>query len=531
MNSLRSLAVQDPFARAGGAVTLSSGDRTSLPLFTVALAAIVDNRYQTRLVHNAGHVTKLAASLLGMAASLPDTKGLQQPPIARLIRAADGSEVPALEYQPHGRVIAKLDAGEWHAELAFGHSRHMAFRCLAAAAGDAPIFKAMTDDENGLLGLTWDAGHYSRMPLLLTPLTDAQLWTHAVTENHQRRDITAIEEAIALRRATDELGMTITDAGKVFGWSRPTASNKLRLLNLPPAAQGAVMSGKLSERQGRALLVSVDWPSWLQDDLLGRVMANDVSADSIDATVNRLLVEMPSVWQWYKNPAADPCTTAGGDSPILGPCATCSHVVRGMPSSKNYADGYTETRCAQDKGQGACHRAKYAAQDELYKRESADRKRRGKEIDIEISQCINDAIEKAGSGPAAIVVLEALRQSDTAWHASPEFARLLPLIERHETSGWAVKTAIAHALNRLQDQQAKTLEANTLGKGNLSVPGDGRRQYLLDLDRQLFTTAQGIDRFRDHEGEEGWGGRVADKLRSLINDLRMQIAQETGVQK
>lgn len=60
---------------------------------------------------------------------------------------------------------------------------------------------------------------------------------------------------------------------------------------------------------------------------------------------------------------------------------------------------------------------------------------------------------------------------------------------------------------------------------------DPQRQDLIDLDRQLFTTAQAIDRYRDHAGKDGWGGSAADKLRSLINDLRMQIAEDMGVKK
>lgn len=55
---------------------------------------------------------------------------------------------------------------------------------------------------------------------------------------------------------------------------------------------------------------------------------------------------------------------------------------------------------------------------------------------------------------------------------------------------------------------------------------DPQRQDLIDLDRQLFTTAHAIDRYRTHDGEEGWGGPAADRLRSLLHDLRQLIAED-----
>lgn len=231
-------------------------------IWYVPLPKLEDNPYQTRQRNDPDHVLNLAASLVQMAPSLPDTKGLQQLPVGRLVRYADGYAYPPDIYADEDAVRDLLAGDDAIIELAFGHSRRLAF--LVLARGAAHVFSELAGAEQIAVGdIDYDAADYAAMPVLLRPLTDQEMWAHAITENSQRRDLTAIEEAIAIERARKDFGMTYDQAGKLFGKSRGAAANLVRLLQLPEEFQQAILDGLLSERHGRALLPALQYPEWM----------------------------------------------------------------------------------------------------------------------------------------------------------------------------------------------------------------------------------------------------------------------------
>lgn len=232
-------------------------------IWYVPLPKLEDNPYQTRQRNDPDHVLNLAASLVQMAPSLPDTKGLQQLPVGRLVRYADGYAYPPDIYDDEDAVRDLLAGGdEVIVELAFGHSRRLAF--LVLARGAAHVFSELAGAEQIAVGdIDYDAADYAAMPVLLRPLSDQEMWAHAITENSQRRDLTAIEEAIAIERARKDFGMTYDQAGKLFGKTRGAAANLVRLLQLPEEFQQAILDGLLSERHGRALLPALQYPEWM----------------------------------------------------------------------------------------------------------------------------------------------------------------------------------------------------------------------------------------------------------------------------
>ncbi|KKU91198.1 MAG: ParB-like protein partition protein [Candidatus Jorgensenbacteria bacterium GW2011_GWA1_48_11] len=77
----------------------------------------------------------------------------------------------------------------------------------------------------------------------------------ALIENIQRRDLNSLEEAKAYARLQDEFGLVQREIAARVGKSREVVANTLRLLNLPPHIQDALVSGKISESQARTLLV------------------------------------------------------------------------------------------------------------------------------------------------------------------------------------------------------------------------------------------------------------------------------------
>src|SRR5690606_24398291 len=92
-------------------------------------------------------------------------------------------------------------------------------------------------------------------------------------ENVQRKNLNPIETAQLVARLCEPLeagggGLTITAAGELMGMSQEWASNKLRLLKLPPKWQAEVAAGKLNNASALRVASHADNPEFL--DLVER---------------------------------------------------------------------------------------------------------------------------------------------------------------------------------------------------------------------------------------------------------------------
>ncbi len=94
----------------------------------------------------------------------------------------------------------------------------------------------------------------NEVPVLVRSIPDEQALAMALIENIQRENLNPLEEAQGLQRLIDEFGLTHQQAADAVGRSRPAASNLLRLLQLSPAVQELLMTGKLDMGHARALL-------------------------------------------------------------------------------------------------------------------------------------------------------------------------------------------------------------------------------------------------------------------------------------
>lgn len=83
---------------------------------------------------------------------------------------------------------------------------------------------------------------------------DRQLLEMALVENVQRSDLDPIEEAEAYQLLADRFSLSQEAIAKRVGKGRPTISNALRLLRLPPTIQDALRDGRLTAGQARPLL-------------------------------------------------------------------------------------------------------------------------------------------------------------------------------------------------------------------------------------------------------------------------------------
>jgi ParB family transcriptional regulator, chromosome partitioning protein len=92
-----------------------------------------------------------------------------------------------------------------------------------------------------------------RIPALIRQLADRQQLEIALVENVQRADLDPIEEALAFRQLIDEFGLTQEAVADRVGRARATVANTLRLLDLHPDVQAAIIDRRLSQGHGRAL--------------------------------------------------------------------------------------------------------------------------------------------------------------------------------------------------------------------------------------------------------------------------------------
>lgn len=125
----------------------------------------------------------------------------------------------------------------------------------------------------------------TEIPAVVRNVPDEAVVAIALIENVQRENLNPIEEAIALKRLTDEFGMTHDAAAKAVGRSRTAVTNLLRLLDLTEEVKSLVQQGGLEMGHARALL---GLPDALQQQAARQVVAKGLSARETERLVRRL---------------------------------------------------------------------------------------------------------------------------------------------------------------------------------------------------------------------------------------------------
>jgi len=78
----------------------------------------------------------------------------------------------------------------------------------------------------------------------------------ALVENIQRKDLNAIDLALAFKQLQDNFGLKHTEIANKIGKSRPTVTNTVRLLSLPKEIQKAIADNRINEGHGRAIMTA-----------------------------------------------------------------------------------------------------------------------------------------------------------------------------------------------------------------------------------------------------------------------------------
>jgi ParB family chromosome partitioning protein len=92
------------------------------------------------------------------------------------------------------------------------------------------------------------------LPALVRVLDDQSSAELALIENVQREDLNPIERARALRRLSEEFGLTHQAIADRVGLDRASVTNLVRLADLDDGCASLVRSGKLSQGHAKALL-------------------------------------------------------------------------------------------------------------------------------------------------------------------------------------------------------------------------------------------------------------------------------------
>ena len=93
-----------------------------------------------------------------------------------------------------------------------------------------------------------------QIPAIVRDVPDQAVVAMALIENIQREDLSALEEAMALKRLIEEFDLTHQAAAEAVGRSRAAVSNLLRLLELEAAVRDLVEHKQLEMGHARALL-------------------------------------------------------------------------------------------------------------------------------------------------------------------------------------------------------------------------------------------------------------------------------------
>jgi ParB family transcriptional regulator, chromosome partitioning protein len=102
------------------------------------------------------------------------------------------------------------------------------------------------------------AAGLATVPALVRETDDRDSLLVALVENVAREDLSPVEEARACATLMDEFGLSLGEVAERVGRSKPSVSNRVRLLELPDDVLGLVERGTITEGHARAVLAVPD---------------------------------------------------------------------------------------------------------------------------------------------------------------------------------------------------------------------------------------------------------------------------------
>ena len=125
-----------------------------------------------------------------------------------------------------------------------------------------------------------------KIPAILKKVDENTAAAIALVENIQRDDLSAIEEAMAIKQLLLKFDMTHEQVATAIGRSRPAVSNLLRLLELAPEVRDWLAEGRLEMAHARTLLALNKTE---QTDTARLIIGRDMSVREVEEYVRKLL--------------------------------------------------------------------------------------------------------------------------------------------------------------------------------------------------------------------------------------------------
>lgn len=126
---------------------------------------------------------------------------------------------------------------------------------------------------------------FKSVPVIICDIKDSDAIAFSLIENIQRQDLNPIEEALALKRLTEELSITHEAVAKSIGKSRAVVTNTMRLLNLAEPVQEMLIVRQLEMGHARALL---SLPLDQQDTLANLIVTKKMTVRAVELLVRSL---------------------------------------------------------------------------------------------------------------------------------------------------------------------------------------------------------------------------------------------------
>ncbi len=127
------------------------------------------------------------------------------------------------------------------------------------------------------------------IPAVVRHTDDGDLLKEALIENIHRVQLNPLEEGAAYQQLLEDFGVTQEELAARLGKSRPTITNSIRLLSLPPAVQRRVAAGVLSAGHAKAVLALGDRGA--QEQLADRIVAEGLSVRATEEVVRLRLMD------------------------------------------------------------------------------------------------------------------------------------------------------------------------------------------------------------------------------------------------
>ena len=124
------------------------------------------------------------------------------------------------------------------------------------------------------------------IPARIIDLDDAECSEIAIIENLQRKDLSALEEALSYKRAIDLGYATQQQLAEKVGKSQSYIANKIRLLKLSDDVQDALLDNKISERHARSLLRLDGLQK--QNEMLNRIINERLTVRRTDEEIDKM---------------------------------------------------------------------------------------------------------------------------------------------------------------------------------------------------------------------------------------------------